>query len=109
MGTLVSTTAITGRPQILFEYSSEAKSKGLELSAYTLPLEGVPLRRGFPNHQFGLPGPVYDSLPDGWGMMLMDRHSEFLFGEQVFPVASPELLRRVGTAQSPAELLHSPC
>lgn len=72
-GTLVSTTAITGRPQILFEYSSEAKSKGLELSAYTLPLEGVPLRRGFPNHQFGLPGPVYDSLPDGWGMLLMDR------------------------------------
>lgn len=35
-------------------------------------------------------------------------HSEFLFGEQVFPVASPELLRRVGTPQSPAELLHFP-
>lgn len=72
-GTLVSTTALTGRPQIMFEYSDLAKSKGLELSAYTLPLEGVSLRRGFPNHQFGLPGPVYDSLPDGWGMLLMDR------------------------------------
>ena len=35
-------------------------------------------------------------------------HSEFLFGEQVFPVASPELLRRVGTPQSPADLLHFP-
>jgi len=35
-------------------------------------------------------------------------YSEFLFGEQVFPVASPELLRRVGTPQSPAELLHFP-
>ena len=22
----------------------------------------------------GLPGPVYDALPDGWGMMLMDRY-----------------------------------
>jgi len=35
-------------------------------------------------------------------------HSEFLFGEQVFPVASPELLRRIGTPQSPADLLHFP-
>lgn len=72
-GTLVSTTAITGRPQIVFEYSNEAKSRGLELSSYTLPLEGPQLRRGFASHQLGLPGPVYDSLPDGWGMLLMDR------------------------------------
>ncbi|UVM07890.1 type II toxin-antitoxin system HipA family toxin [Pseudomonas laurylsulfatiphila] len=72
-GTLVSTTAITGRPQIVFEYSNEAKSRGLELSSYTLPLEGPQLRRGFPSHHLGLPGPVYDSLPDGWGMLLMDR------------------------------------
>ena len=72
-GTLVSTTAITGRPQIAFEYSNEAKSRGLELSSYTLPLEGPQLRRGFPSHHLGLPGPVYDSLPDGWGMLLMDR------------------------------------
>jgi LysR family transcriptional regulator, glycine cleavage system transcriptional activator len=35
-------------------------------------------------------------------------HSEFLFGEQVFPVASPELLRRMGRPQSPADLLHFP-
>lgn len=72
-GTLVSTIAITGRPQIMFEYSNEAKSRGLDLSSYTLPLEGPRLRRGFPSHQLGLPGPVYDSLPDGWGMLLMDR------------------------------------
>ncbi|MGN8122836.1 type II toxin-antitoxin system HipA family toxin [Pseudomonas sp. 22082] len=72
-GTLVSTTAITGRPLIVFEYSDEAKSRGLELSAYRLPLEGPKLRRDFPLHQLGLPGPVYDALPDGWGMLLMDR------------------------------------
>lgn len=72
-GTLVSTTAITGRPQIVFEYSDEARSRGLELSSYTLPLEGPRLRRGFAAHQLGLPGPVYDALPDGWGMLLMDR------------------------------------
>lgn len=72
-GTLVSTTAITGRPHVVFEYSEEAKRKGLELSSFTLALAGDKLRRGFPVHQLGLPGPVYDALPDGWGMLLMDR------------------------------------
>lgn len=72
-GTLVSSTAITGRPLIAFEYSDEAKRRGLELSAYTLPLSGPKLRKDFPAHQMGLPGPIYDSLPDGWGMLLMDR------------------------------------
>lgn len=72
-GTLVSTTALTGRPLIVFEYSNEARQRGLELSSYTLPLHGPQLRKDFPDHQLYLPGPVYDSLPDGWGMLLMDR------------------------------------
>jgi serine/threonine-protein kinase HipA len=72
-GTLMSTTALTSRPQIAFEYSNEARQKGFELSSYTLPLMGAQLRRGFPLHQLGLPGPVYDSLPDGWGLLLIDR------------------------------------
>ena len=72
-GTLVSTTALTGRPLIVFEYSHEAKRRGLELSSYALPLEGPQLRRDFPGHQLHLPGPVYDALPDGWGLLLMDR------------------------------------
>lgn len=72
-GTLMSTTALTGRPLIVFEYSNEATQRGLELSAYKLPLKGPQVRRDFPPHQLGLPSPVYDSLPDGWGMLLMDR------------------------------------
>lgn len=72
-GTLVSTKALTGRPLVVFEFSDEAKNRGLELSALRLPLRGARLRRDFPAHQLGLPGPVYDSLPDGWGMLLMDR------------------------------------
>lgn len=35
-------------------------------------------------------------------------YSQFLFGEQVFPVASPELLQRVGMPSSPADLLQLP-
>jgi serine/threonine-protein kinase HipA len=72
-GTLVSSNAITGRPLIAFEYSDEAKRRGLELSAHLLPLSGPKLHRDFPTHQMGLPGPIYDALPDGWGMLLMDR------------------------------------
>ncbi|EIC85685.1 transcriptional regulator GcvA [Serratia sp. M24T3] len=34
--------------------------------------------------------------------------SEFMFREQIFPVASPELLKRFGTPQEPAELLRYP-
>ncbi|MFJ5430176.1 type II toxin-antitoxin system HipA family toxin [Pectobacterium actinidiae] len=72
-GTLVSSTALTGRPLIMFEFTEEAIRRGLELSSLRLPLKGPRLSRGFPSHQLGLPGPVYDSLPDGWGMLLMDR------------------------------------
>lgn len=72
-GTLASTTAVNARPHIIFEYSHEARQRGFELSSHTLPLQGELLRRGFPSHQSGLPGPVYDALPDGWGMLLMDR------------------------------------
>ncbi|WP_175727271.1 type II toxin-antitoxin system HipA family toxin [Burkholderia ambifaria] len=72
-GSLVSTTAITGRPLIVFEYSDDARKRGLELSSYALPVHGSKLRKDFPSHQLGLPGPVYDALPDGWGMLLMDR------------------------------------
>ena len=72
-GTLATTTALTRRPLIFFEYSQQALEKGFELSAFSLPLKGDRLRQNFPAHQLGLPGPVYDSLPDGWGMLLMDR------------------------------------
>ncbi|HSC66741.1 MAG TPA: type II toxin-antitoxin system HipA family toxin [Cellvibrio sp.] len=72
-GTLVTSSALTGRPLIAFEYSDEAIKRGLELSAYRLPLNGSKFRKDFPQHQMGLPGPVYDAMPDGWGMLLMDR------------------------------------
>ncbi|MFF7708870.1 HipA domain-containing protein [Pseudomonas sp. NPDC007930] len=72
-GTLAASAAVNGRPLIAFEYSDKARQRQLELAAYTLPLIGPSLRTGFPAHQLGLPGPVYDSLPDGWGMLLMDR------------------------------------
>ena len=57
---------------LLFEYSAEALKRGLELSPYKLPLSEKAYG-DFPEHQLRLPGLVSDALPDGWGMLLMER------------------------------------
>ena len=69
---LVGTLAERDR-RVYFEYSPDWISGGLELSPFTLPV-----RPGLVEHtdrQFGtLFGLFADSLPDGWGLLLMDRH-----------------------------------
>lgn len=57
---------------LLFEYTQAARERGLELSRFKLPLQTAAFG-DFPQHQQRLPGLVADSLPDGWGMLLMDR------------------------------------
>jgi serine/threonine-protein kinase HipA len=68
---LLGTLAHDGH-DLLFEYSADALRQGLELSPRHLPLRpGV--FSGFPAHQQHLPGLIADTLPDGWGLLLMDR------------------------------------
>lgn len=59
--------------KIFFEYDAAFLETGLQLSVYKLPLQ-----QGLIEHtdrRFGpLPGLFDDSLPDGWGLLLMDRH-----------------------------------
>ena len=58
--------------QIYFEYDSSFLSGGLEISPLRLPLQ--PGVRTFDRFLFeGLPGLFNDSLPDGWGRLLLDR------------------------------------
>jgi serine/threonine-protein kinase HipA len=58
---------------IYFEYDKEFLQSGLELSPYKLPLkEGLHICKDSPFD--GLWGLFNDSLPDGWGRLLMDRH-----------------------------------
>ena len=57
---------------LLFEYSALAQQRGLDLSPFKMPLASTTYGE-FPAHQFRLPGLVSDALPDGWGMLLMDR------------------------------------
>lgn len=58
--------------RLLFEYSVEALERRIEFSPQHLKLRAQAYGE-FPQHTFHLPGLIADSLPDGWGMLLMDR------------------------------------
>jgi serine/threonine-protein kinase HipA len=61
---------------IAFEYATEAIARGLQLSPihHLLPrAAAAPLTFKGERAFHGLPGFVADSLPDGWGMLLMDK------------------------------------
>jgi serine/threonine-protein kinase HipA len=68
---LLGTLADNGS-QLLFEYSPEALVQQLELSPHRLKLTGEAYG-DFPSHLQRLPGLISDSLPDGWGLLLMDK------------------------------------
>ncbi|MBA3237882.1 MAG: type II toxin-antitoxin system HipA family toxin [Parachlamydiaceae bacterium] len=58
--------------RIFFEYDSEFLKTGLEMSPFKLPLKSGIF--AFKDHLFdGLFGVFNDSLPDGWGRLLVDR------------------------------------
>lgn len=57
---------------VLFEYSAEALTRGIDLSPRHLKLRAEAYG-GFPSHLSHLPGLVSDALPDGWGLLLMNR------------------------------------
>ncbi|MES2536255.1 MAG: type II toxin-antitoxin system HipA family toxin [Pseudomonadota bacterium] len=69
----LGTLADDGR-DILFQYSNEALARGAEFSPIRLPLRTLayPDRQSDYQHLIRLPGLVYDSLPDGWGLRLMN-------------------------------------
>ncbi|ADU72239.1 type II toxin-antitoxin system HipA family toxin [Pantoea sp. At-9b] len=60
------------RGQWLFEYSAESIDRGIELSPLLHPPVSTTYA-DFERHQEGIPGFIADSLPDGWGRLLMDR------------------------------------
>lgn len=67
----LATLADDGR-KLLFEYSPDALAQGLELSPRHLKLQTAAYS-DFPAYQLRLPGLIADALPDGWGLLLMDR------------------------------------
>ena len=82
--------------RIYFEYDAEFLTRNLEISPLKLPLEsGV---KTFDPHLFeGLPGVFNDSLPDGWGRLLLDR---YLRSQHVSPenISALDRLAHVGVS-----------
>lgn len=76
---------------IVFEYTGESLKRGLQLSPYKLPLSEQSFG-SHPEHQLRLPGLVSDSLPDGWGMLVMDK----LFRKQGINPTQVSPLDRLG-------------
>ena len=74
LGTLAESNVGSGQG-ILFEYTPQAIERGLALSPMHHPLPSAGASRSFQgaSHAYGLPGFIADALPDGWGMLLMDR------------------------------------
>ncbi|MCC6509163.1 MAG: type II toxin-antitoxin system HipA family toxin [Pirellulaceae bacterium] len=60
------------RRKIYFEYSPSFIATGLQISPYRLPLKAGAVTMSDPVFQ-GLFGVFNDSLPDGWGRLLLDR------------------------------------
>jgi serine/threonine-protein kinase HipA len=70
--TLVGLLALGPDRCCVFEYDKEWLQKGFSISPFYLPLKpGLATARANPFG--GLFGVFYDSLPDGWGKLLMDR------------------------------------
>lgn len=59
--------------QLFFEYDSNFIERGLNLSPFKLPLQSGVLVSKDPEFE-GLFGVFNDSLPDGWGRLLLDRY-----------------------------------
>ena len=68
---LLGTLADNGA-QLLFEYSPDALAQQLELSPHKLRLRAQAYG-DFPAYLQRLPGLISDALPDGWGLLLMDK------------------------------------
>lgn len=92
--------------RIYFEYDDTFLDTGIELSPFKLPAQPGLIEH--PDHAFGpLPGVFDDSLPDGWGLLLMDRH----FRRQGIEPATLSPLDRLaylGTRTMGALTYHSP-
>ncbi len=99
-------TLAEDRGHVYFEYDREYLADGWDLSPLSLPF--APGLFEHTDRQFGpLPGLFDDSLPDGWGLLLMDRHFRSL-GMDPREVSPLHRLAWLGTRTMGALTYHPP-
>lgn len=69
----VGTLAMADKYRVAFEYTDEWIAHGFSISPFSLPLEKRVFVPKTDNPFEGLFGVFWDSLPDGWGRLLVDR------------------------------------
>jgi serine/threonine-protein kinase HipA len=90
--------------RVFFEYAPEWLNRGLNLSPFRLPFESSLFEHK--DLSFGpLPGLFDDSLPDGWGLLLMDRHFQKL---RIDSVSALDRLAWLGRRTMGALTYHPP-
>ena len=92
----VGTLALYEKYKVAFEYSDEWISKGFSISPFSLPLEKKVFISEIEPFE-GLFGVFSDSLPDGWGRLLIDRLLKKM-GIDPFSVTSLDRLAIIGDA-----------
>jgi serine/threonine-protein kinase HipA len=102
---LVGTLA-EDRGRVYFEYAPDFLTTGPNISPFRLPFE--PGLFEHTDRAFGpLPGVFDDSLPDGWGLLLLDRHFRAL-GLDLAEVSPLDRLAWLGTRTMGALTYHPP-
>ena len=92
--------------RVFFEYNNAWLGRGLELSPFLLPLQAGLIKHT--RHDFGpLFGLFDDSLPDGWGLLLMDRYFRKI-GYDPVSISPLERLAFLGTKTMGALTYHPP-
>ena len=81
---------------VVFEYSPEARAKGVEFSRVRMPL-AAGAYRDFPREQLQLPGLIADALPDGWGLLLTDRFFRKHFNKRPHEISALDRLAFIGS------------
>jgi serine/threonine-protein kinase HipA len=99
-------TLAEDRGRVYFQYAAAFLATGLNLSPFRLPFEAALFEHT--DRDFGpLPGLFDDSLPDGWGLLLMDRHFRSR-GLNLAEVSPLDRLSWLGTRTMGALTYHPP-
>jgi len=85
----VGTLALLDDRIVTFEYSAEWLSDGFSISPFSLPLEKKVFIPKYDSFK-GVFGIFADSLPDGWGRLLLDR---YLAQQRIDPAIVSEITR----------------
>jgi serine/threonine-protein kinase HipA len=106
VGQLAETRSRAAGGQVVFEYDPAFLRDPLWLSPFKLPPQP-----GLVEHRDRAFGPIFglfdDSLPDGWGLLLMDRHFEQR-GSALAEVSVLDRLAYLGTRTMGALTYHPP-